>query len=38
MSMMDKIRMDMNKKYARPTGDVDAPELQKDVALREMAA
>ena len=28
----------MNKKVARPAGDVDAPELRKDAALREMAA
>ena len=27
MSRMDKIRADMNKKVARPAGDVDAPEL-----------
>ena len=38
MSRMDKIKADMNKKVARPAGDVDAPELRKDVALREMAA
>ena len=38
MSRMDKIRADMNKKVARPAGDVDAPELRKDAALREMAA
>ena len=29
---------DMNKKVARPAGDVDAPELRKDADLREMAA
>ena len=29
MSRMDKIRADMNKKVARPAGDVDAPELRK---------
>ena len=28
----------MNKKVAHPTGDVDAPELRKDAAQREMAA
>ena len=38
MSRMDKIRADMDKKVARPAGDVDAPELRKDAALREMAA
>ena len=38
MSRMDKIRTDMNKKVARPAGDVDAPELRKDTALRDMAA
>ena len=38
MSRMDKIRADMNEKVARPLGDVDAPELRKDAALREMAA
>ena len=38
MSRMDKIRADMNKKVARPAGDVDAPELRKDAPLREMAA
>ena len=38
MSRMDKIRADMKKKVARPAGDVDAPELRKDVALREMTA
>ena len=38
MSMMDKIRADMNKKVACPAGDVDAPELRKDDALHEMAA
>ena len=38
MFRMDKIRADMDKKVARPPGDVDAPELQKDAALREMAA
>ena len=38
MSRMDKIRADMNKKVARPAGDVDAPELRKDAALREVAA
>ena len=38
MSRMDKIRADMNKKVACPAGDVDAPELGKDDALREMAA
>ena len=27
-----------NKKFARPTSDVDAPKLRKDAALREMAA
>ena len=35
---MDKIRVDMDKKVARPAGDVDAPELRKDAALRKMAA
>ena len=35
---MDKIRTDMNKEVARPAGEVDAPELRKDAALREMAA
>ena len=38
MSRMDKTRSDTNKKVARPNGDVDAPELRKDAALREMAA
>ena len=38
MSRMDNIRADMNKKVACPAGDVDASELRKDVALREMAA
>ena len=38
MSRMDKIRADMNKKIARPAGDVNAPKLRKDAALREMAA
>ena len=38
MSRMDKIRADMNKKVARPAGDVDAPELRKDAALHEVAA
>ena len=38
ISRMEKIGADMNKKVARPPGDVDAPELQKDAALREMAA
>ena len=38
MSRMDKIRADMNKKVARPAGDVDALELRKDAAVREMAA
>ena len=38
MSRMDKIRADMNKKVVRPAGDVDAPELRKDAALREIAA
>ena len=38
MSRMDKIKANMNKKVACPAGDVDAPELRKDVALREMAA
>ena len=38
MSKMDKIRANMNKKIARPAGDIDAPELRKDTALREMAA
>ena len=38
MSRMDKNRADMNKKVARPAGDVDARELKKDVALRETAA
>ena len=38
MFRMDKIRADMNEKVARPAGDVDAPELRKDAALREMAA
>ena len=38
MSRMDKIRAYMNKKAVRPAGDVDAPELRKDAALREMAA
>ena len=38
MSRMDKVRADMNKKVARPAGDVDAPELRKDATLREMAA
>ena len=38
MSRMDNIRADMNKKVARPAGDVDALELRKDAALREMAA
>ena len=37
MSRMDNIRPDMNKKVARPVGDIDAPELRKDAALREMA-
>ena len=34
---MNKIKADMNKKVARPAGDVDAPEPRKDAALREMA-
>ena len=38
MSRMDKIRADMNKKVARPTGNVDVPGLRKDAALREMTA
>ena len=38
MSRKDKTRADMNKKVVRPAGDVDAPELRKDAALREMAA
>ena len=38
MSWMDKIRADTNKKIARPAGDVDAPELRNNAALREMAA
>ena len=38
MFRMDKIRADMNEKVTRPTGDVDVPELRKDVALREMTA
>ena len=38
MSSMDKIRADMIKKVARPAGDVDAPELREDAALREMTA
>ena len=38
MSRMDKIRADMNKKVARPAGDVDAAELRKDAALRDMVA
>ena len=38
MSRMGKIRVGMNKKVARPAGDVDAPELRKDAALREMDA
>ena len=37
MSRMDKIRADMNKKVACPADNVDAPELRKDAALREMA-
>ena len=37
MSRMDKIRSDMNKKVARPAGDVDVPELRKVAALREIA-
>ena len=28
----------MDKKVARPAGDVDAPELRKDASLRKMAA
>ena len=28
----------MDKKVARPDGDVDAPELRKDTVLRELAA
>ena len=35
MSRMDNIRPDMSKKVARPAGDIDAPELRKDAALRE---
>ena len=36
---MDNITADiMNKKVARPADDVDAPELRKDAALREMTA
>ena len=38
MSRMDKIRVDMNNKVARPAGDVDAPEIRKYAALREMTA
>ena len=34
MSRMDKNRADKNKKVARPSDDVDAPELRKDAALR----
>ena len=36
LSRMGNIRANMNK-VARPAGDVDAPELRKDAALREMA-
>ena len=36
-SRMDKIRADIHKKFAYPADDVDAPELRKDTALREMA-
>ena len=38
MPRIDKTRADMNKKVTRPTGDIDAPELRNDAALREMAA
>ena len=38
MSRMDKIRADMNKKVACPAGNVDAPELRKDAAPREIPA
>ena len=35
MSRMDKISADMNKKVARPAGDVDAPGLRKDARRSE---
>ena len=38
MFRMDKIRADMNKKVARPAGDIITPKLRKDAALRETAA